>query len=160
MKKLYIGLVLLAAIWASCHNGSGNMTNKCGPCPLTTANAAILMVAKVRMLNKTTGADLIFATNSPYKPSDLKVSSSLSDTGYHFIVDTSSYSSYPSIWLVDGQSVTYTLQLGNLSTDQIKIVAGLNSQKCCATTEVKSIMLNDSLVCAPCSPQQEVVIKK
>ncbi|HEY9000383.1 MAG TPA: hypothetical protein VIM89_03440 [Mucilaginibacter sp.] len=104
MKKLYIGVVLLAAVWASCHNGSGgNMTNKCGPCPLT-ATAEILMVAKVRMLSKTTGADLIFAANSPYKPSDLKVSSSLSDTGYHFIVDTSSYSSYPSVWLV-GRSV-------------------------------------------------------
>ncbi|MBS1519437.1 MAG: hypothetical protein JST50_00455 [Bacteroidetes bacterium] len=159
MKKAYLVLLLLALVWTSCHNGSGNMTNKCGPCPLT-ANAAILMVAKVRILDKTTGADLILAHTSPYKPSDLHVSSSLTGPGYQFTVDTSSFSGYPSVWLIDYQSVNYTLQLANLSADQIKVVAGLNSQKCCATTEVKSIMLNDSLVCAPCSPQQEVVIKK
>ena len=159
MKKLYIGLLLLAMIWSSCHNGSGNMTNKCGPCPLTANIAAILMVAKVKIVSKTTGNDLFLSPNSPYKPSDLNVSSSISGPNYHFMVDSMDTSNR-SVWLPDGESVTYTIQLANLSADHLKIIAGLGPQKCCATTIVKSIMLNDSLVCAPCSPQQAVTIKK
>ncbi len=155
MKKNYIGLLLLAVVWSSCHNGSGNITDKCGACPLY----AILMVAKVKIVDKTTGADLFLSPGSPYKQSDLKVSSSVSGPDYHFNVDSSDTNNRV-IWLSDYESETYIIQLANLTADHIKIVAGLNSQKCCATTEVKSIMLNDSLVCAPCSPQQSVVIRK
>jgi hypothetical protein len=155
MKKLYIGLLLLAMLGTGCHNGSGNMTNKCGPCPL----AALLLVAKVSIVDKTNGADLFLSPGSKYKQSDLNVSSSVSGPDYHFNVDSSDTNNR-AIWLSDYQSQTYTLQLANLSADHIKIVAGLNSQKCCASTEVKSIMLNDSLVCAPCSPQQTVVVRK
>jgi len=156
MKKIYIGLlVLVTLISASCHNGSGNITDKCGACPL----AAMLMVAKVRIVDKTTGADLFLSPGSRYKQSDLNVSSSVTGPDYHFNVDSSDTNNRV-IWLADYQSQTYTLQLANLSADNIKMVVGLNSQKCCATPEVKSIMLNDSLVCAPCNPQQLVVIKK
>jgi len=155
MKKIYIGLLLLAVLGAGCHNGSGNITDKCGACPL----AALLLVAKVRIVDKTTGADLFLSPGSPYRQSDLNVSSSVSGPNYQFNVDSTDKNNR-SIWLTDYQSQTYTLQLANLSADHIKIVAGLNSQKCCASTEVKSIMLNDSLICAPCSPMQAVTIKK
>jgi hypothetical protein len=155
MKKIYYGLLLLAVMAASCHNGSGNITNKCGPCPLY--DVMQLMVVKVKIVDKATGADLLLVPNAPYKLSDLHVSSSVTDNRY--IIDTVS-SSKPAIWLPDAQSQTYTLQLASLSADHIKVVAGLNDQKCCAVTEVKSITLNDSLVCAPCSAQQDVVIKK
>jgi hypothetical protein len=154
MKKHYIALLILVVVVASCHNGSGNITNKCGPCPLT----AIFMAMKVRIVDKTTGADLFLASDSPYKLSDLSVSSSVNGVVDHLMVD--SVDANRSVWLPDLDSQTYTLQLANLSADHIKLVTGLSSQKCCATTEVKSIMLNDSLVCAPCSPQQEVTIRK
>lgn len=150
MKKIYIGLLaLLILISISCHSSP----EKCGPCPL----AAIYMLMKVKIVDKTTGADLFLSPNSPYKPSDLKVSSSL-DPNFQFRVDTVDTDRF--LGLPDGQSVTYTLQLANLSADHIKIVTGLSSQKCCATTEVKNIMLNDSLVCTICNPQMELVIKK
>ena len=153
MKKNYIGLLLLLTlIGLSCHNDS----KECRiPCPL----AAIRMVMKVRIVDKTTGADLLLTPNSPYKPSDLTVSSSLNGPGYRFIVDTADTNNL-FILLDDYASQTYNLQLANLSVDQIKIVTGPSSQQCCATLQIKSIMLNDSQVCAPCSPQQEVVIKK
>ena len=156
MKKVYIGLLLLALVWTSCHNGSGNMTNKCGPCPLYDV---IFMVMKVKIVSKTTGADLFLSPNSPYKPSDLNVSGSIAGPSYHFAVDSSDTNNR-SVLLPAFETQTYTLQLATLSADHIKVTAGLNDQKCCATTVVKSIMLNDSLVCAPCSAQQEVVIKK
>ena len=114
---------------------------------------------KIKIVSKTTGADLFLSPNSPYKPSDLKVSSSLSGPGAIFRVDTADVSNR-FIWLSDFESQTYTLKLANLSADNIKVVEGPSSQKCCAVSEVKSIMLNDSLVCAPCSPQQLVIIKK
>lgn len=117
------------------------------------------MVAKVRIVDKSTGADLFLSPGSHYKQTDLQVTSSVTGPDYHFDVDSSDTHNR-AIWLSDFASVTYTLQLANLSADHIKIVAGPDSRKCCATTEVKSIMLNDSLVCAPCSPQQVVVIRK
>ena len=159
MKKICLGLVLLAMVVASCHNGSGNMTDKCGPCPVLY-NVAIFMAIKVRIVDKTTGADLFLSPNSPYKLSDLSVTSSLTGPDFHFPVDTTADTNNHWVWLLDTVSVTYTLQLARLSADHIKIVTGLTDQKCCAVAEVKSIMLNDSLVCTPCSVQQLVVIKK
>src|SRR5690349_2396919 len=141
MKQMYIGLFLLAVILSACHNGTGTITKKCGPCPLT---AEILPVVEVKMLSKTTGADLLLATNSPYKPSDLKVSSALSGPGYHFIVDTSDTSNRV-IWIPDPQSDTFTLQLANLSADNIKVVALRDSPVCCPRLRIKSIVLDDSL---------------
>lgn len=150
MKKIYIGLLaLLTSTGISCHSSPQN----CGPCPL----AAIYMSMKVKIVDKITGADLFLSPSSPYKPSDLKVSSSI-DPNFQFRVDTVDADRF--LRLPDGQSVTYTLQLANLSADHIKIVTGLSSQKCCASTEVKSIMLNDSLVCTICNPQMDLVIKK
>ena len=114
---------------------------------------------KVKIVSKTTSADLFLSPNSPYKPSDLKVSSSLSGADFNFRVDTSDASNR-FIWLSDFETQTYTLKLANLSADNIKLIEGPSSQKCCAFPEIKSIMLNDSLVCSPCSAQQEVTIRK
>jgi hypothetical protein len=115
---------------------------------------------KVKIVDKTTGADLFLSSNSPYKYSDLKVSNSQNDSTFRAYVDTSDTNDR-FVRLYDGQSVTYTLQLANLNADHITIVTALNDRKCCATTYVKSIMLNDSLLCTTyCNPQMEVVIKK
>jgi len=119
----------------------------------------IYMVMKVKIVSKTTGSDLLLSPNSPYKPSDLNVTSSINGPNFHFNVDTADMNNR-SVLLPDWGSQTYTLQLANLSADNIKVVVGTNGAKCCAGPEVKSIMLNDSLVCAPCSAQQAVVIKK
>jgi len=152
MKKIYIGLLLLTLIGVSCHNDS----KECRvPCPL----AMVYMVMKVKMVSKTTGADLLLSPSSPYKPSDLNVTSSINGPNFHFNVDTTDTNNR-SVLLPDWSSQSYILQLGNLSADNIKVVVGTNGAKCCASPEVKSIALNDSLVCAPCSPQQSVVIKK
>ncbi len=156
MKKIYIGLLLLAVTWSACHNGTGTITRKCGPCPLY---AEILPVVGVKMLSKTTGADLILAPNSPYKPSDLKVSSSITGPGYHFIVDTSDASNRV-IWIPSPQSETFTLQLANLSADNIKFTVARDSPVCCPRTRIKSIVLDDSLICSPCSFKQVVTIRK
>ncbi|MBS1519438.1 MAG: hypothetical protein JST50_00460 [Bacteroidetes bacterium] len=156
MKKLYIALVLLAVVWASCHNGSGSMTNKCGPCPMYTE---VLPTVQVKIVSKTTGNDLFLSHTSPYKPSDLKVSSSVYGPDYRFVVDTSDTNNR-FIWLASAESQTFTLQLANSSADNIKVVAVRDSPVCCPRLRIKSIALNDSLVCSPCGIKQQVVIKK
>lgn len=156
MKRVYIGALLLTVILSGCHNGTGTITKKCGPCPLY---AEILPVIGLRMLSKTNGTDLLLAPNSPYKPSDLKVSSSVSGPDYRFIVDTSDASNRV-IWIPSPQSDTFTLQLANLGTDDIKIVAVRDSPVCCPHLRIKSIVLDDSLICSPCSVRQVVTIKK
>ena len=156
MKKIYIGLMLLAVTWSACHNGTGTITKKCGPCPLY---AEVLPVVGVKMVSKTTGADLILASNSPYKPSDLKVSSPVSGPDYHFIVDTSNTNNR-GIWIPSPESQTFTLQLANLSPNNIKVVALRDSPVCCPRLRIKSIVLDDSLICSPCSLGQVVTIRK
>lgn len=158
MKKLSISLLLLAAVSVSCHNGSGNMTNKCGPCPLY-ADAVELLIVKVKIVSKTNGADLFLSPGSPYKPSDLQVSSSATGPNYQFTVDTMDTNNR-SVWLRALETQTYKVQLASLGADNITVVAGLSDQKCCATLQVKSVIMNDSLVCSPCTAQQVVTIRK
>lgn len=156
MKKIYIWLMLFAVTWSACHNGTGTITKKCGPCPLYLE---VLPSVGIKMVNKTTGADLILGSNSPYKPSDLRVSSSISGAGYHFIVDTSNTNTR-GIWVPSPESQTLTLQLANLSPDNIKVVALRDSPLCCPRLRIKSIVLDDSLICSPCSLGQVVTIRK
>lgn len=156
MKRVCIGLYLLTAILSACHNNTGTMTKKCGPCLMYLE---VLPVVGIKMLNKTTGVDLLLAPNSPYRPSDLKVGSSVSGPGYHFIVDTSDASNRV-IWIPSPQSDTFTLQLANLSTDNIKVVALRDSPLCCPRLRIKSIVLDDSLICNPCTLRQVVTIRK
>ena len=156
MKRVCAAMLLLTVIWSACHNGTGIITQKCGPCPLYLE---VLPSVGVKMLSKTTGADLLFGPNSAYKPSDLNVSSSTAGPGYHFIVDTSDPSN-PVIRIPSPESQTFTLQLGNLSADNIKVVALRDSPVCCPRLRIKSIVLDDSLICSPCNLGQVVTIRK
>lgn len=121
--------------------------------------AEVLPLVGIKMLSKATGADLLLGPNSPYKSSDLKVSSSISGPGYHFIVDTSDVSNRV-IWIPSPESQTFTLQLANLSSNNIKIIALRDSPVCCPRLRIKRIVLDDSLVCSPCSLRQVVTIMK
>ena len=86
MQRGCIGLYLLTVILSACHNSTGTITKKCGPCPMYLE---VLPVVGIKMLSKTTGVDLLLSPNAPYRLSELKVSSSVSGPGYHFIVYTS-----------------------------------------------------------------------
>lgn len=156
MKRVYIGLFLLAMILSACHNGTGTITKKCGPCPLY---AEVLPTVDVKIVSKTTGADLFLTPNSAYKPSDLKVSSSVYGPNFHFAVDTSDTNNR-FVWLPSAESQTFTVQLANLTSDNIKVVALRDSPVCCPRLAIKSIVLDDSLICSPCSLRQVVTIRK
>jgi len=153
------GLLILAfavTLFASCHNShSGGITDKCGPCPLY---AEILPTIGVKIVDKTTGADLFLSATSPYKLSDLKVTSSLPDS-VHFWVDSLGAGDR-FVRIPSPETQTFTLKLGTLSPDSIKVVLARDSPSCCPRTRIKSITLDNVQQCAPCGLAQMVTIKK
>lgn len=154
MKAKALGILLLTcAIWISCKT---NTTSKCGPCPLIPY---ILPAIDVRIVDKTTGADLFLLPNSPYKLSDLKVSSSVDGSNINVYVDsTQADNRFVKIYATATQ--TFTLKLASLSADSVRIVLKTDSPKCCPITKVSSITLNSALICTPCSYNEAITIRK
>jgi hypothetical protein len=140
-------------VWMSCKT---SVSSKCGPCPLYPQIAPYVAV---KIVDKTTGADLFLSPNSPYKFSDLKVSSSISGTDVSVIEDsTQTGNRFAKIWATSTQ--TFTLKLASLSADSIRVVIKTDSPKCCPVIKVSSITLNTTLICAPCTYSEAVTIKK
>ena len=151
-------LLLLFACMAvvSCRNShSGGVTDKCGPCPLY---AEILPTIGVRIVDKSTGVDLFLSPGSPYKLSDLKVTSSLTDS-VRFGVDSLGPGDR-FVRIPSPETQTFTLKLASLTPDSIKVVLARDSPVCCPRTQIKSITLDNVQQCAPCSLAQMITIKK
>jgi hypothetical protein len=111
------------------------------------------------MVDKTTGADLFLSPNSPYKLSDLQVSSSVDGTGINVFVD-STQKDNRFVKILATTTQTFTIKLASLSSDDIRVVVKTDSPKCCPISKVSSIMLNTTLICAPCGYSQAVTIRK
>ena len=150
-------LAIACIVFASCRNShSGGVTDKCGPCPLYVVE--ILPTIGLKIVDKTTGADLFLSPTSPYKLSDLKVTSSVPDSvrfrldslgpGDRFVV------------IPSPQTQTFTIKLAALSADSIKVVLARDSPVCCPRTRIKSITVDNLQVCGPCSLAQLITIKK
>lgn len=153
MKKLILVLVACSLAWASCKHSE---TTKCGPCPLIATIAPYL---KIRIVDKTTGADLFLSPDSPYKLSDLKVTGSVSGTDIALQVDSLDKSArYVRLLAIPAQ--TFTLKLANLTPDNITVEARNDSPKCCPVLKITRIKLDDALICAPCTSSEFVTIEK
>jgi len=142
-------------LWASCSNDPIN-TNKCGPCPLYAEVAPYLAI---RIVDKSTGADLFLSPNSPYKLSDLTINSSINGTQILPVVD-STQKDNRFIRVLSPESQTFTFKLAALAPDSITITTIRDSPACCPRLRIKSITLDNALVCSPCSFSQLITIKK
>ena len=80
IKHFFI-LILACSAWSAC----GKQGFYCDALPL----AAEMMSANVRIVDKTTGADLFLSPASPYKLSDLTVTSSVTGSNVTLLVDSS-----------------------------------------------------------------------
>jgi hypothetical protein len=132
------------------------VTSKCGPCPLIAFFAPYI---KVRIVDKTTGSDLFLSPNSPYKLSDLKVSSSVDGDNINVMVDSTDKANR-FVRILATSTQTFTLKLASLSADNIRVVLKTDSPKCCPTIKISSITLNAASVCSPCSNSEAVTITK
>jgi hypothetical protein len=120
--------------------------------------AEILPTIQVRIVDKVTGADLLLSPNSPYKLSDLKVTTSGTDSVSVGVDSLGPGDRY--VRIACPQSQTFTLKLASLSPDSIKAVLARDLTVCCPRTEMKSVTLDNVQQCGPCSLAQIVTIKK
>jgi len=139
--------------WLSCKT---NTASKCGPCPLIAQFAPFI---NVRIVDKTSGADLFLSPTSPYKLSDLKINSSVDGDNINVFVDSIAKDNR-FVKILATTTQTFTIKLATLSADDVRIVLKTDSPKCCPMTKIASISLNDTPVCNPCSYNETVTIKK
>ena len=151
-KALFI-LMLGGMTIMSCKT---NVTSKCGPCPLIAFFAPYI---NLRIVDKTTGADLFLSPNSTYKLSDLKVSSSVDGDNINVMVD-STQKDNRFVKILATTTQTFTIKLASLSANSIRVVMKTDSPKCCPIIKVSSILLDAAPVCSPCSNSEAVTIKK
>src|SRR5258708_1271891 len=154
MKTVRLTLLLLiCVIWRACKN---TPTAKCGPCPEIAQLAPFI---DVKIVDKVSGADLFLSPSSPYKFSDLNVSSSIDGSDVSVSIDsTQKYNRF--IRILSTTSQTFKLRLGTLPADSIIVITKNDSPKCCPILAIKKIILNTTVVCNPCSFNQLVTIKK
>jgi len=148
-------LLLVSTALLSCNNTT-EIKKPCGPCPLLAIYGPFI---KVKIVDKVTNADLFLSPSSPYKFSDLKVTSSINATNVDVRADTSQTNNR-FIMLLSTASQTFVLKLAALPADTMNVVAKMDSPRCCPIVRVSTIMLNHNLVCHPCDLSQPVVIKK
>jgi len=148
-------LMLCGLVLVSCQSAHRD-TNKCGPCPLIAEVAPYL---EVRIVDKTSGADLFLSPGSPYQFSDLVVSSPLSGTSLAIGVDNTQKDNR-FVRVICTESQTFTFKLAALAPDSVNVVIARDSPVCCPRTRVKRITLDNTLVCSPCSLAQLITIRK
>jgi hypothetical protein len=154
--KFILPVLLICGVATFSCKKTNPPSSKCGPCPLY---AMVFPWVGVQIVDKATGADLFLSPGSPYKLSDLKISSTYTESPVNFTVD-SSQSNNRFLRLYAFPSQTFTLKLASLTADNLQIVLKTDSPKCCPFIKLGRVQLNDSTICNPCNFGQMVVIKK
>jgi hypothetical protein len=152
MKIKYLFILMLAYnVFSACQKQG----RQCLVPPL----ALQLLSANVRIVDKTTGADLFLSPASPYKLSDLKVTSSVTGSNVTLIVD-SAQKDKRFVRIIGFETQTYILQLATLPADTVRMDVSVTPEQCYSTSSVSAIALNGKAVCAPCSYNDIVTIDK
>jgi len=144
-------LILACSAGSACKNYS----EQCLAVPM----AYQILSANVRIVDKTTGADLFLSPASPYKLSDLTVTSSVTGSNVTLLVD-SSQTDKRFVRIRGDETQTYILKLAALPADTVRMDISLTQGKCNVVGEVSAITLNGKAACAPCSPNDIVTISK
>ncbi len=152
--RIPLALIIYSIAISSCKTSPPS--SKCGPCP---EYAMVFPAVDVRIVDKGTGADLFLSPGSPYKISDLKISSTYTENPVNFTVD-SSQNNNRFLRLYAFPSQTFTLKLASLTADNLQVVLKTDSPKCCPFIKLDRVLLNDSTICNSCNFGQMVVIKK
>jgi hypothetical protein len=153
MKTKYLFMLMLACGgWTACKK---NNDTQCLVVPM----ALQLLSANVRIVDKTTGADLFLSPTSPYKPSDLVVSSSVTGNNVNLWVD-SAQKDKRFVVITGYQTQTFILKLAALPADTVQMDVSVNQGRCYSTQSVSAITLNGKTVCTPCTFSNIVTISK
>ena len=152
MKIKHLLILILA-----CSAGSAckNYSEQCLAVPM----AYQILSANVRIVDKTTGADLFLSPASPYKLSDLTVTSSVTGNNVTLLVD-SSQKDKRFVRIIGNETQNFILKLAALPADTVRMNVSVTQGRCYSTSSVSSITLNGKAVCAPCSFSDLVTISK
>ena len=154
MKRFLIVLTASAMLWGACKNTPAS--SKCGICP---AIAVVAPTIGVRIVDKTSGADLFLSPGSPYKFEDLKVSSSVDGQNVYATVDSTDKANR-FVRIIATSTQTFKLTLGSLATDSIHVTLKLDSPKCCSIPKIHEVVIDNTLICSACGYNPLVTIKK
>ena len=153
MKTKHLLLLLLACSgWSACKKNNDTQ------CPVFPV-ALQLLSANVRIVDKTTGADLFLTPSSPYKFSDLSVTSSLTGNNISMVVD-SAQKDKRFVLILGHETQDFILKLAALPADTVHMEVSVTQGKCYSSSKVSAITLNRKAVCAPCSFSDIVTIRK
>jgi len=153
MKTKYLLFLLLACSgWSACKK---HTDTQCLVMPV----ALQILSANVRIVDKTTGADLFLSPSSPYKLSDLSVTSSVTGNNISLVVD-SAQKDERFVMILGHETQTYILKLAALPADTVHMDVSVTQGKCYSTSAISAITLNGKAVCAPCSFSHIVTISK
>ena len=150
IKHLFI-LLLACSVGSACEKQS----EKCLALPV----ALQILSANVRIVDKTTGADLFLSPGSPYKLSDLTVTSSVTGSNINLWVD-SSQKDRRLVRIIGDETQAFIVKLAALPADTVQMNVAVSQGRCYATSSVSSITLDGKGVCAPCSFNNIVTISK
>jgi hypothetical protein len=152
MKIKHVFILILA-----CSAGSAcqKQSQQCLALPL----ALQILTANVRIVDKTTGADLFLSPASPYKLSDLTVTSSVTGSNVTLWVD-SAQKDKRFVMIEGNETQNFILKLAALPADTVRMVVSVTQGRCYSTSAVSAITLNGKGVCAPCSFSDLVTISK
>ena len=103
---------------------------------------------------------LFLSPSSPYKFSDLVVTSSLMVGQDHNVQVDSVEKDNRFINIAGDESQTFILKLASLPADTIRISVGVTASRCYQSTNLNSVTLNKTSLCSPCSFAQVFTIKK
>ena len=150
IKHLFI-LILACSLYSACDK----QNEQCQALPM----ALQILSANVRIVDKTTGADLFLSPTSPYKLSDLSVTSSVAGSNVTLLVD-SSQKDKRLVRIIGNETQTFILKLAALPPDTVHMDVSVTQGRCYSTSQVSTITLNKKGVCAPCSFSDMVTISK
>ncbi|MDR3697770.1 hypothetical protein [Mucilaginibacter sp.] len=150
--KYFLFLLLACSGWSACKKNNDTQ------CPVFPV-ALQLLSANVRIVDKTTGADLFLSPTSLYKPSDLTVTSSVTGSNVSLVVD-SAQKDKRFVLLIGHETQDFILKLAALPADTVHMEVSVTQGRCYSSSTVSKITLNRKAVCAPCTFSDMVTIKK
>jgi len=145
-------LLLACSGWSACKKPNDT---QCLMVPM----ALQILSANVRIVDKTTGADLFLSPSSPYKPSDLTVTSSVTGSNVTLRVD-SAQKDKRFVMIIGNETQNFILKLAALPADTIHMEVSVTQGRCFSTSTVSAITLDGKAVCAPCNFSNIVTISK
>ena len=144
MNRIFLSALMVCFLFFSCNKEEERVQYDCGPSPIC---AAVVCVAywsnfSFSLIDKTTGKDLVFGSNSTITPADIKL----------YVKNNSPYREV-SLWADSNNNVLRTMLAADTMAIQIKndplqylLVKTFCTNECCSRTAVEMLYEGQLLI--------------